>query len=215
VQLGLAYVYGHGQVDSLKAALDEMPDESFAAERRLVALYSRDIDGLIARAVAQDTPADVLFAGHAHRLRGDEVAARQSFESVRVRLEPLVDAGWLEYAAGGGRMDLRAYDASRTLTPQLINLGMAYAGLGLRDQASVAAARILELARVTALAGTGRSTAAARIFAQAGFPEQALDLLEELSVTPTETTSHGLRLDPRWDPIRDHPRFHALLASRP
>jgi len=24
---------------------------------------------------------------------------------------------------------------------------------------------------------------------------------------------HKLRLDPRWDPIREHPRFKALLAK--
>lgn len=52
----------------------------------------------------------------------------------------------------------------------------------------------------------------ARILAQAGEAEAALDEIERLLAGPSLLSVHTLRLDPRWDPIRDHPRFKALLA---
>ncbi len=32
-------------------------------------------------------------------------------------------------------------------------------------------------------------------------------------VVPSELTPTGLRLDPTWDSLRDHPRFQALLEK--
>ena len=54
----------------------------------------------------------------------------------------------------------------------------------------------------------------ALLLAQAGESEAALDEIERLLVAPSFcVTVHTLRLDPRWDPIREHPRFQALLAK--
>lgn len=52
----------------------------------------------------------------------------------------------------------------------------------------------------------------ARILAQAGAADAALDEIERLLAGPSRLSVHTLRLDPLWDPIRDHPRFQALLA---
>jgi serine/threonine-protein kinase len=52
----------------------------------------------------------------------------------------------------------------------------------------------------------------ARILAQAGEADAALDEIERLLAQPSWLSVHTLRLDPLWDPIRDHPRFRALLA---
>ena len=52
------------------------------------------------------------------------------------------------------------------------------------------------------------------ILAQAGEAEAALGEIERLLVAPSfNVTVHTLRLDPRWDPIRDDPRFQALLVQ--
>ncbi len=51
------------------------------------------------------------------------------------------------------------------------------------------------------------------IFAQAGFVEEALAEIEPLLAGPSVTSVHMLRLDPRWDPIRNDPRFQALLEK--
>jgi hypothetical protein len=41
-----------------------------------------------------------------------------------------------------------------------------------------------------------------------------LDEIERMQVEPSYwATAPALRLDPRWDPIRDHPRFQALLVE--
>ena len=52
------------------------------------------------------------------------------------------------------------------------------------------------------------------ILSQAGAADAALDEIERLLAEPSFfVTGHTLRLDPRWDPIRDDPRFQALLAK--
>jgi hypothetical protein len=53
----------------------------------------------------------------------------------------------------------------------------------------------------------------ALILAQAGDAETALDEIEPLLAGPSWLTVHTLRLDPGWDPIREHPRFKALLVK--
>ena len=53
----------------------------------------------------------------------------------------------------------------------------------------------------------------ARILAQAGDTEGALDEIERLLAGPSPVSVHTLRLDPLWDPIRDHSRFKALLTK--
>ena len=53
----------------------------------------------------------------------------------------------------------------------------------------------------------------ARILAQAGDADEALDEIERLLSQPSWLSVHTLRLDPRWDPIRSHPRFQALLKQ--
>jgi hypothetical protein len=53
----------------------------------------------------------------------------------------------------------------------------------------------------------------ARILAQAGGAEAALDEIEKLLAGPSWLSVHTLRLDPRWDPIRNHPRFKGLLTK--
>lgn len=53
----------------------------------------------------------------------------------------------------------------------------------------------------------------ARILAQAGEADAALDEIERLLAGPSWLSVHTLRLDPHWDPIPDHPRFQALLVK--
>jgi serine/threonine-protein kinase len=89
--------------------------------------------------------------------------------------------------------------------------GLALAGLGRRDEAR-REARWLQ--QSLAIYGDGFAEERAHILAQAAEPEGALNEIERLLDGYSWTvTVHTLRLDPRWDPIRDHPRFKALLAK--
>jgi serine/threonine-protein kinase len=43
--------------------------------------------------------------------------------------------------------------------------------------------------------------------------DAALDEIEYLLSIPGWISYHDLRLDPIWDPLRDHPRFQELLET--
>jgi adenylate cyclase len=47
-----------------------------------------------------------------------------------------------------------------------------------------------------------------------GEDDQALDMLEDMMSRPSAISRGLLRVQPEWDPIREHPRFQALLNSR-
>ena len=51
----------------------------------------------------------------------------------------------------------------------------------------------------------------AHIYVMVGEYEAAIDQLEVLLSIPSELSVQLLRIDPRYDPLRDHPRFQALL----
>jgi serine/threonine-protein kinase len=57
---------------------------------------------------------------------------------------------------------------------------------------------------------------AARLAAQYGRPEEAFALLDEAVARPSSETwsAPDLELDPRWDSVRDDPRFDALIARQ-
>jgi serine/threonine-protein kinase len=46
-----------------------------------------------------------------------------------------------------------------------------------------------------------------------GEKERAIGQLEYLMSIPSWVTVAKLRIDPIWDPVRDHPRFQALLEQ--
>ncbi len=89
VQLGRAYLFGEGQLDSLRATVARLPtDESTEGVRRQLALFDRDSEQMLQLLQDSDVP-NPLYAAWAHRFRGDEVAARVAFDSARVRFERL------------------------------------------------------------------------------------------------------------------------------
>ena len=55
----------------------------------------------------------------------------------------------------------------------------------------------------------------ARIYALVGDYEEAIDQLEYLMSIPAGgiVSVHSLRLDPIWDPLREHPRYQELIEK--
>ena len=55
--------------------------------------------------------------------------------------------------------------------------------------------------------------ALARIYTRVGEQDEALRLLEQLMLSSKPMITGSLRLDPEWKPLRDNPRFQALLRK--
>jgi tetratricopeptide (TPR) repeat protein len=96
-------------------------------------------------------------------------------------------------------------------------LGLVYAGLGQKEAALKAAGAAVDLLPMSrdVIVGAFYLERLARVEAQVGETESAIDHLSQLlSSAGGETVSVAtLRIDPVWDPIRDDPRFNALLAK--
>ena len=209
---GWTYVRWQGQLDTLRAALSQVPTAAELGPRGTrAALYvqllhwERNADSLLQVLTMARAPVfegqdfllpSSLYAAWAHRLRGDRPAARADFDSARVLLDSVVRElpdDWRVHAARG----------------------LVLAGLGRRDE-TLQETRWLQQSvvyREDALQGPQVAEDRARILAQAGEVEAALDEIERLLAGPSWLSVHTLRLDPLWDPIRDHPRFKALLAK--
>jgi serine/threonine-protein kinase len=95
-------------------------------------------------------------------------------------------------------------------------LGIAYAGLGRKQDAIGEGKLAVDLLLVTkdAWRGLHRVEALARIYVMVGEFDAAIDQLEFLLSRPGEMSIPLLRLDPVWGPLRNHPRFKKLVEGR-
>ena len=212
ISRGWAYVRWRGQLDTLRTVLSRLPREAdlggeagAATHRAALLLWERNAEGLLQELQGSCVPVfagqrfflpSALYAGWAHQIRGDRPAARVAFESARALLDSVsreIPDDWRVHAARG----------------------LALAGLGRRHEALREATWLQqsEVYRKDAYGGTLVAEDRARILAKAGDADAALDEIERLLTGPSGLTVHTLRLDPRWDPIREHPRFKALLVK--
>jgi TolB-like protein len=129
-------------------------------------------------------------------LRGDLAGARAWADSARVSLHK-------QGAASSDDGQQRAL------------LGLAYAYLGKKSEAIREGRRGVRLLPTSQDAYTGPylELQLARIYLLAGEREQALDRIEALLRTPFYLSPGWLRVDPTFDPVREHPRFRALIAA--
>jgi serine/threonine-protein kinase len=209
---GLTYVIWKGDLDSLRSVLNGMPvaadlgeAASVAASRALLLLWERKADSLLVLVRGahggtfefDEFFQPDLYAAWAHRLRGDERAARAAYASALAALAGVSDATSTGFCVHAQR-------------------GAALAGLGRRAEAlkEVRWLRESRTCREDKMdAGPAAAEARAVILAQLGDADAAVKEIEPLLAGPSWLSVHTLRLDPRWDPIRQHPRFKALLVK--
>ncbi|MEE9207450.1 MAG: hypothetical protein V3U67_03605, partial [Gemmatimonadota bacterium] len=116
------------------------------------------------------------------------------------------------------------YDSARfVLKPRLgapypsrhhSRLGIAYAGLSQAEEAIREGKKAFELAVASKngqWSGSFSGPDLAEIYLMVGEYDAAIDQLERLLSMPSIISVPLLRFDPIWDPLRDHPRFQALL----
>ncbi len=95
-------------------------------------------------------------------------------------------------------------------------LGLAYAGLGRKEEAIREGKKGVELFPVSkdAFSGPDKVESLAEIYVRVGEYEAAIDQLGYLLSIPSHTSIPYLRVDPTWAPLRNHPRFQRLLAGK-
>ncbi len=140
-------------------------------------------------------PKELLYAETLHRM-GRTEAARAHFESASVALEALV------------RSDTTEARYARSL-------GIAYARLGRREEAIRMARLGVDLLPVEreALRGVYGVEDLAAVYTIVGEHGAAIDRLEYLLSIPSMMSVPLLRIDPRWDALRDQPRFQRMVEG--
>jgi serine/threonine-protein kinase len=209
---GWLTVRSKGQTAALRQVLDQTPDDgalgeldSVAAQRAGLLLMDRNAAALLKVPGVTDNTVFAgldfflpgqLYVAWAHLLSGDRSAAWLAFDAARARLDAALHElpdDWRVHAARG----------------------LALAGLQRREEALREAGWLQrsDVYRKDAYQGPRVAEDRARILAQAGDADAALDEIERLLAGPSWLSVHTLRLDPRWDPIRTHTRFNALLEK--
>lgn len=137
--------------------------------------------------------------GWVRSLAGDKEGARQA------------------YLEGKARLELRRQQEPRNYSVASL-LAFCEAGLGNKEAALREGERAMSVlpASEDPVYGPFAEESLAGVEAQVGEVERALTRLERLLVTPYgafPVTQALLRLDPLWDPLRQHPRFKALIEG--
>jgi len=198
-----------GDIDGARATLREIPEGiDYNVDGRQwieVEIMGRDYPAVLERLIAW--PEDIvgypyytipktLYIGLVYRYLDEADLATATFDSARIVLEGLAEeppANWSLQSS----------------------LGIVYAGLDRKDealQAGRAATELLPLAE-DAIEGYDPQIFLAQIYTMVGEYAAALDLIEYLLTIPSDISVPILRLDPRWDPLRDQPRFQQILQE--
>jgi len=211
----IAQAQGHvDKAQDLLAPLQGRPDDPSAFRTRVMQwLYQHQYAAAIqalqaAIAKSESTPDsdisdDWYLLGFTQQLAGNAAAARATWQ-----------------AASG---KLAAMQKTLPDEPDIAaDLGLVYAGLGEKDKALAEGERAMRLqpASADATQGPAWQEQRARIEAQAGETARAMTDLQHLLQTPyrsafyaTAITPSLLRQDPAWNPLRNDPRFQALLKT--
>jgi predicted Zn-dependent protease len=93
-------------------------------------------------------------------------------------------------------------------------LGQVHAYRGRKSEAIAMGRRAMDLLPISRDAYDGPLLALklAAIYAEVGETDSAIELLAGLMKTPNGPTPGTLRAEREWDPIREDPRFVALLG---
>ena len=207
----LSYVLWDGSTDRARRLLGSAPSlesPNIAYLRLLLDLFDRKPESVLAR--LEEGPVDVFIIQDWYAPRelfecmclsgmGEGQRASETCKSAVERLEREIEARALD------QPDHRLFVA----------LGHALALLGRNEEAVRAGEQAVELAPISidALEGADQAIELAKIYSRVGEADKALDLIDELLSIPCDLSVGLLRLDPVWDPLRDHPRFRALLEK--
>ncbi len=141
------------------------------------------------------TPKEAYF-GQIFELMEHPSDARQHYENARVLLEAKLRESPNDSVVHGV-------------------LGLVYAHLGLEDDAIWESRQAVDMVPVSldAFIGPDYLEDLAEVYTIVGEHDEALDILEHLLEIPSGTSTGSLEFHRVWDPLRDNPRFQALLEK--
>lgn len=192
-----------GHFSPLRSAVEQHP--KLNRDRWWVAFFDRDYeaaDEFLSRTDEETLRAPEIYlpksllVGITAQSAGDIVRATKAFDTAR---------GILEREIINRPRDASVHSA----------LGLAYAGLNRKEDAVREGILAVRLHPVSTddLKGPGFILQLAMIYTLVGQPEEAIEQLELFYSVPVYTSIELLYLDPRIDPLRDHPRFKALVEK--
>jgi len=202
----LLYLNWEGDAEKARKALKEGVEKTGLAEfmsggpgRRIFlripgGLYLNELDRLSAEPFGSDTSGYFLFKAELSGLLGRPELKAAYYDSARRILENKVKAQPQEFQFH-------------------MQLGLAYAGLGRKEEAIREGKKAVELRPLTKDAFGFGLEALARIYVIVGEYDATIDQLEYLLSIPSNISVPLLRVDPTWAPLRKHPRFQKLLAG--
>ena len=156
--------------------------------------YDEMLSRLVLSSDISDTAGFYLVKAALAERTAQQPVAESHYDSARVRLELQVQA-LPDDALLRGR------------------LGLAYAGLGRRDDAvreGLAATRLRPMVE-DVVDGAVASEVLARIYTMVGEADAAISRLEVLLSGPSLLSNELLRLDPIWAPLTENPRFQRMI----
>jgi serine/threonine-protein kinase len=141
-----------------------------------------------------------LSRAEVYEAKGDRRSASARYDSARVYYERIV----------------RSNPQSAYICFYHVALGLAYAGLGRKEEAireGEEAVRMMPISR-DALVGAELVGFLPEIYVMCGQYEAAIDRIETALSVPSFVSAGVLRVDPIWDPIRTNPRFRRLVEGK-
>lgn len=135
-----------------------------------------------------------LLKAIVHQLQGDKSTAQTEFEQARIVSENLLREA--------------PEDPARHAQH-----GLILAALNRKQEAIAEGKRAVELLPESqdAFAGPQCTASLAQIYALTGEADEAFRLIDHLLSIPNGLTIPVLKLDPIWDPLREDPRFQAMI----
>jgi tetratricopeptide (TPR) repeat protein len=206
------YVLAEGSTEKARAVLNEA----------LQNIGAKDEDLILFRWVLLE----VFDGNYQKALDRLSRGSSEAFERQWYFVPKALLSGQIYGLMGNQQAEQAAYDSARNIldskTQELpedarfhSSLGIAYAGLGRKQDAIREGKLAVELLPVTKEAWKGlyRVEDLAKIYVMVGEYDLAIEQLKYLLSIPGELSIPLLRLDPVWAPLRDHPRFKKLLEG--
>ena len=206
----LAMVNGYGDkagATNVMGQVEPVADTYYMNSAQVIALYSRDAksfeslynEPVIAAYVESDsTWGDwtELILGEAYLLLGDRDKGLDYLNIAKDRFEQRVSGFEDSYYFRQGLAETNAY---------LGNCDAAFE--------SISRARTQMPESKDSIFGVYVLRSYAKVLMNCGKTDAALDQLEHQLAVPAGTPVWNLKLSPEWDPLREHPRFKAMIAE--